>query len=350
MKRNLYLQAGCSRKLRFVPVIAISIVLIFGAQARAIASDIRYMTISAPDHIVRVRAVAGRIIVEGKSGGSHELSGLVDTPVFRLLENQPPFQSPNDGLPDGEITNSADGNLTAWLTGPTRRYDHGVLGDDIEASGFRLRDRQGNEFNYQLTGDQVFEDRRIRFWDIDGDGKEELVVIQSGFDGGARIAVFGKFGDGIKPVASSDAIGRAYRWLNLIAVADFDGDGSQEIAAVITPHLGVVLRLFRPAGSKLVPVYEAHGFSNHGIGMRSMQLATVLDANADGIPDLVVPDASRTSIRIVTFAGGRFRELNKFFLNTSISGDMAIIREATSSRAVFPLSNGMLGIILINHK
>jgi len=37
-----------------------------------------------------------------------------------------------------------------------------------------------------------------------------------------------------------------------------------------------------------------------------------LDANGDGILDLAVPDAERTALRIVTFAHGRFAELQRF--------------------------------------
>ena len=52
------------------------------------------------------------------------------------------------------------------------------------------------------------------------------------------------------------------------------------------------------------------GFSNHAIGSRELDLSAVLDWNADGTPDLALPDAARRRLRIVTFAGGDFAELD----------------------------------------
>ena len=36
-------------------------------------------------------------------------------------------------LPDGIVSEGGKDISAAWLTGPTRRYDHGVLGDGVEA-------------------------------------------------------------------------------------------------------------------------------------------------------------------------------------------------------------------------
>ena len=38
-----------------------------------------------------------------------------------------------DMLPDGIVTMGDRDIAAAWLTGPTHRYDHGVLGDAVEA-------------------------------------------------------------------------------------------------------------------------------------------------------------------------------------------------------------------------
>jgi len=38
-------------------------------------------------------------------------------------------------LPDGIITEGHKGITGSWLTDLTRRYDHGVLGDAVEAAG-----------------------------------------------------------------------------------------------------------------------------------------------------------------------------------------------------------------------
>ena len=54
---------------------------------------------------------------------------------------------------------------------------------------------------------------------------------------------------------------------------------------------------------------RARGFSNHAIGSRNLDLSALLDANGDGVTDMAVPDNRRETLRIVTFAGGRFRQL-----------------------------------------
>ncbi len=43
-----------------------------------------------------------------------------------------------NGLPDGIITRGNKNIREAWLTGPTRRYSHGILGDAIEAAGLSV--------------------------------------------------------------------------------------------------------------------------------------------------------------------------------------------------------------------
>jgi hypothetical protein len=347
MTRKHRLPGTCPRKLRFVCAIAMWIAIFIAPQSTMADPKLRYMAIVPPVVVQHTFAEGNQIFIEDDTGQRHELTAF--SPPFRFVSSGkiPATVMPADGLPDGEVTVSDDGKKQGWLTGPTRRYDHAVLGDDIEASGFRIKMNTGEELNYQLSPDHVFEDRRIRFLDIDGDKKPELIAIKSGFDGGARIAAYSIRRGRIVPLAESKAIGSAYRWLNLVAAADFDGDGKIEIAAVITPHLGAILRLFQLHGSDLKAINEAWGFSNHGIGMRDMRLSAIADVNADGVPDIIIPNESRTAIRIVTFAGGTFKELFRIPLNANITGNIAVTYNNDELVMVFPLSNANLGLIAI---
>jgi len=83
-------------------------------------------------------------------------------------------------LPDGIITEGHKGIAESWLTDLTRRYDHGVLGDAVEAAGVRARGRDGRVLSFMPPSGSVFEDRRVRLADLSsGDDGDELLVVQA---------------------------------------------------------------------------------------------------------------------------------------------------------------------------
>lgn len=215
-------------------------------------------------------------------------------------------------LPDGDAISTPDGSLTAWLTGPTGIYRHGILGDAVEATGYRIVRRGG----------AVFEDRRVRLVDVTGDGEDELIVVRSDLDRGAALAVYGLTEQGIELLAATPPIGQAHRWLNPAAVADFDGDGQLEIAYVETPHIGGVLTILGLRVRGLSVEASDFGYSNHAIGSRVLDMAAVVDWNGDGVADLALPDSTRRQLRVATMAGGR------------IGGFLAVYHEARIATAI----------------
>ncbi|MGL4438512.1 MAG: hypothetical protein ACRCUE_04515, partial [Bosea sp. (in: a-proteobacteria)] len=206
-----------------------------------------------------------------------------------------------DVLPDGEV--SRHGSFSARLIDPTERYDHGVLGDAIEAGGFMV-ERNGSRLIYRLSTDAVFEDRRVRLADLDGDGVPEAIVVKSYLDRGAAIAVYRLLHDRIELLAESAPIGTRNRWLNPVGVADFTGSGEAMIAAVVTPHLAGSLRLYRLAGATLGEVARIDGYTNHIIGKRDLDLAAIIRINHDGPPLIVIPALDRRSLAAIGLAGG----------------------------------------------
>lgn len=220
------------------------------------------------------------------------------------LGGAPALAGPDDRLPDGEITRS--GALRAWLVGPTRRYRHAVLGDDIEAEGLLVEQGQRMQV-YRLPDEAVFEDRRVRFVAPDSAGRPRLLVVKSYLSRGSALALFAHGPAGIEPVAESPPVGQANRWLNPVGMADFTGTGEMVIAAVITPHLSGSLRLYRLAGRSLAEVARLEGVTNHVIGSRDLDLAHIHDADGDGVPEIVIPALDRRSVAIVSFAGGKAR-------------------------------------------
>ncbi|HFC04183.1 MAG TPA: VCBS repeat-containing protein, partial [Rhizobiales bacterium] len=151
--------------------------------------------------------------------------------------------------PDARLTLDPGFIHEAWLTRPTERYDHGILGDTFEADAFAVILANKRRLEYFAGKDSVFEDRMVRLVDLDGDGKKEMVVIHTYLDRGAAIAVYAVRGDKIIRLAESQPIGQPHRWLNPVAAADFDGDGKIELAWVETPHIGGTLKVARLTGT-----------------------------------------------------------------------------------------------------
>jgi hypothetical protein len=209
-------------------------------------------------------------------------------------------------LPDGEITKL--NGWSAWLTGPITRYKHGALGDEIEASGFTVL-YKGEKITFKLDDLHVFEDRRARLVELDGDPWPECVIIRSHLKKGAAIAIYDIGETTISLKAETTEIGTANRWLNIAGFGDFTGGGKIEIAAVVTPHLKGSLRVYEIIGRRISEVARIDGYTNHINGTRELDLAKIADRNGDGVLDITLPRIKDRSTAVVTFAGGTPREL-----------------------------------------
>ena len=149
-------------------------------------------------------------------------------------------------------------------------------------------------------------------------------MVRSYLDKGSALAVLRVSDGALGILAETPAIGQPSRWLNPVGAGDFDGDGRIEVAYVQTPHIGGILRIWRLQDGKLVELAKAEGFSNHAIGSRSLGLSAILDINGDGADDLLVPSASRRTLRIMSFAGGEFQELAQARHPVRIKSDITV--------------------------
>ena len=243
-------------------------------------------------------------------------------------------------LPDGEVVYGRQG-LSAWLAMPTRRYTHGVLGDDLEAGALVVETAEGKQLTLQLPENFVFEDRYPRFADLDGDGDDEIYLVLTNLYRGAALVVIDIREEKLRIVARSEAIGQRFRWLNPVGAGDFDGDGRMEIAVVITPHIGGILTIYEFKENQLTPEYEAQGFSNHFIGSRALAMSAVVDLDGDGIDDLAVPDARRQSLRMMSIKNNRLSELGTVEQGSRIN--TAIVQQPDpqgNSRLTYGLEDG----------
>ena len=223
-----------------------------------------------------------------------------------------------DKLPDTTVSEGQNDIRKAWLSHPTERYRHGVLGDAIEAGALSVETRDGQKLSLILPQNAVFEDRHARLADIDGDGVDEIIVVKSTQSQGAALVIAGVRDGQLKILAETPPIGLPNRWLNPIGMGDFDGDGTNALAYVETPHIGGTLRIVEWQDDKLVQTHAASGFSNHAIGSRELTLAGIVDFHYDGVPELVVPDTTRMELRIMTIKDGQLFEIERAKLDAPI--------------------------------
>ncbi|MHA6325498.1 FG-GAP repeat domain-containing protein [Roseivivax sp. CAU 1753] len=156
--------------------------------------------------------------------------------------------------------------VAARYDGPTTRYDHGVLGDAVEHEDLVVTLSDGRQVTAHWAAPMVFEDTAPRLADVDGDGKPEVIAVETHADLGARLAIWRWDGTQLAHLATGAFIGQTRRWLAPAGVADLDGDGRIEIAYVDRPHLAKTLRLVHIEGVALVEIAALGGVSNHRIG------------------------------------------------------------------------------------
>ncbi|MGI9393893.1 MAG: FG-GAP repeat domain-containing protein, partial [Boseongicola sp.] len=177
-----------------------------------------------------------------------------------------------------------------------------VLGDALEAGGLRVEAgvKGPCDLAVILPEHSVFEDTGPRIADLDGDGRNEVVVVESHRDLGAALAIYGLRSGALKKITATPNIGRSNRWLAPVGIADLDGDGFIEIAYIDRPHLAKTLRVWRWQNGRLTEVAAASGVTNHRIGERD--IAGGIRDCGDG-PEMIVTDGGWQNVLAVRFDG-----------------------------------------------
>ncbi|MCH2094080.1 MAG: VCBS repeat-containing protein [Rhodobacteraceae bacterium] len=166
---------------------------------------------------------------------------------------------------DGHLAEVCYQNVTG-----TAPYGHGVLGDTPEWERLVVRALRGpaaGRPSVFTAPRQIFEDIAPRLIDLDFDGRDEIVTVQSSISEGARLAIFRLTDSGqLALISATPYIGRPFRWLAPAGAADLDNDGHIELAYVDRPHLAKTLRIWRFKNDALSEVARLAGVSNHKIG------------------------------------------------------------------------------------
>ncbi len=249
-----------------------------------------------------------------------------------------------NALPDARVVLSPDGLRAALYVDATARYDHNVLGDGIEAGGIAVLRLDDLRVTARITLDPdtgaVFEGIAPVWADVDGDGSLDLIATRSDYQGGAQIVAYNA--DGGQRIAQSDPIGRGYRWRHQLAYGPFAVDGSMNLIAVRTPHIGGIVEVFQyDGGGRLLVVAEAPGYTSHIIGTRNLDMAAAADFNADGLPELVVPTQDRLSLTALQRRPGR-----DLGIAWTLPVDPDDGGRVVTNLAVIPLVGGRLALAL----
>lgn len=206
---------------------------------------------------------------------------------------------------------------------PVERYGHFALGRPHEYGRVVAITDAGRRLVLELPEHEVFEDLAPRIVRLAAGEPHELLTVVSSRDGGARLVLLRADANRLAISAQSEPIGTPMRWLNPVGVADLDGDGRAEIAAVITPHIGGTLKVYRRRGGRLVEIAALGGFSNHIY--HSTDLALSVPFALAGTMRLLVPDAARLQLRVVGLEAGRLVEVGRCALPAPVTGAMRAI-------------------------
>ncbi len=190
------------------------------------------------------------------------------------------------------------GIVAADFGGETDRYRHGVFGEQTEYGTLELTLDDGTHRRLTLPQNRVFEDVAPRLADLDGDGLPEVVVVETDVARGASLAVFDENGR----VAATPFIGQTHRWLAPAGIADFDGDGQNDVAYVETPHLGKTLRFWTLRDGRLVEIAHVQGVTNHAFGDAAISGGV---RTCDGSPELVMADGSWQQVVAIRLQDGK---------------------------------------------
>jgi hypothetical protein len=188
----------------------------------------------------------------------------------------------------------------AEFANPTDRYPHNIMGSLLAHTDLivglepcRQCGKEPDALAVWLPAQLVFEDFAPRLLDLNGDGRTEIIVVESHQSKGARLAVWDVILDDGKPKlvrgATTDFIGTRFRWLAPIGAADFDADGGIELAYVEKPHREKTLRIVRRDGRRLTEIASFRGVTNHAIGQEEVQSRIELCA---GVPTIFALDAA----------------------------------------------------------
>jgi hypothetical protein len=331
------------RKHSIRPLLLACLALMWAATAHA--AEWRVQRVDSPARVTAVDTVDGQVRAEA-GGLWYAVVGKNDKFTLRFIDDQGKPKLPEGALPDGRVATGTHDIARAWLAEPTDRYDHGVLGDKIEAGALVIETRDGKHQALRLKNDAVFEDLEPRMADLDGDGHDGIVVVKSYLKRGSVLAVIAERKGKYEIVAETPPLGAPHRWLDPAGIADFTGGGKREIALVRQPHVVGQLELWTLRDGRLQKLDELPDVANHIAGTRALDMSAVADFDGDGIADIALPSLDRTRLRIVSFAP-HAREIASIALPAQAATDLGLLTDGGAPAVALGLADGSLAVVHI---
>ncbi len=230
-----------------------------------------------------------------------------------LLEQLAPPVTAAKRLAGSQAVQGSKDIAWAWLGTPTLRYPHKALGSATHAATLHVLVANAagalKELVYTLPLHKVFEDLTVRLVDLDGDGRDEVIVVESDAVRGSATVVLGVRAKSLLELARSAYAGSTFLWLNPVGAADFDGDGKLDVASVITPHIGGTLTLYHYKPPKLEAFARAMDVSNHRMGDPEQDVAVIVELPGTR-PTVIIPDMSLKALHALRWVEpGQWKEL-----------------------------------------
>ncbi|ANU21872.1 hypothetical protein [Planococcus donghaensis] len=239
-----------------------------------------------------------------------------------------------NALPDSNLL-VGDKNQVLVLTQPSTRYDHGILGDQIEATGFAIIDGDKKEVVQETSVPQkdVIESLKPIWVDWDQNGTKEIILTLSNDQEGARLVLYDEAG---KQLAEGEPLGQSHRWRHALTVEAFHSTDKLELAEITTPHIGGNLQFIEwdQENKRLKVVASGSEYSTHSIGSKNLDMHTSVDSNSDGQIELWVPSQRKDELIGIQRTAEGFETIKQFALQGNLSSNIVSVSSEKQSMLV----------------